>query len=402
MTSTFSITPANTWVRGTQGSARYQPIDGIRGLFALLVFLSHFHIQFRSLTHNQGILFFVSSAVWCITRAAVGVFFALSGFLFYGSLLKKPASYFTFVSKRLGRLYPTFLFAFSFYLFFCLAVPSASKLPEPAEARVVYIAANLLMLQGLLHPPMIVQSWTLTFTCVFYLAVPLVVWGFRRLALAPKQRLACLIGLWFVALCSIQISGVMTNGIGFITGMIVAESLPWLKTKASVMGRRAEALAGILVMAACVMLYASFQWHTRSVDAVMPKELFSFYAVACRITVLSLATVVVFMLALEGNGLTQRVLSFGPLATLGTFSYSWYLMHGIALKATEYLTRSALAKWHIESSLLFVPALIVAMLFAWVIAWGTYNLIEARTIGKRRVGQAIQPLSVARRLVQHS
>lgn len=402
MTSTFSITPANTWDRGAQRSIRYQPIDGIRGLFAILVFLSHFHIQFRSLTHNQGILFFASSAVWCITRAAVGVFFALSGFLFYGSLLKKPEPYFTFVSKRLGRLYPTFLFAFSFYLLFCLAVPSASKLPETAEARVLYIAANLLMLQGLLHPPMIVQSWTLTFTCAFYLAAPLVVWSFRRLALAPKQRLACLIGLWLVALCSIRFSGVMTNGIGFITGMIVAESLPWLKTKASAMGQRAEVLAGILVMAACVMLYASFQWHTRSVDATMPKELSSIYAVVCRISVLSLVTVVVFTLALEGNGLMRRVLSFGPLATLGTFSYSWYLMHGIALKATEYLTRSALAKWRIESSLLFVPALMVAMLFAWVIAWGTYNLIEARMIGQSRVGQAIQPLSVARRMIQPS
>jgi peptidoglycan/LPS O-acetylase OafA/YrhL len=183
--------------------------------------------------------------------------------------------------------------------------------------------------------------------------------SFRRLNLSPKQRLACLIGFWLVALCSIRVSGVMTNGIGFITGMIVAESLPWLKSKASAMGRRAEVLAGILVMAACVMLYASFQWHTRSVDATMPRELFSFYAVACRITVLSLATVVVFTLALEGNGLTQRILSFGPLAALGTFSYSWYLMHGIALKATEYLTRNAVAGLHIESSLLFVPALVV-------------------------------------------
>lgn len=400
MASIFSFTPAPLRGSGTQRSPRHQAIDGIRGLFALLVLLSHFHVQFHSLTHNRGMLFFASSALWCITRAAVGIFFALSGFLFYGSLLKRQEPYFAFVGTRLRRLYPTFLFAFSFYLLFCLIFPSASKLPGTAEARILYIAANLLMLQALLHPPMIVQSWTLTFTCVFYLAVPLVVWGFRRLNLAPKQRLLCLIGFWFVALCSIRVSGVMTNGIGFITGMIVAEALPWLTAKASALGRRAEVLAGVLVIAACVMLYASFQWHTRSVDATMPKELFSIYTVACRISVLSLATVVVFTLALEGNGLTRRVLSFGPLASLGTLSYSWYLMHGIALKTTGYLVQTLLEKWHIESSLLFVPALLVAMLFAWLIASGTYNLIEARTLGQRRVEQAIRPLSAARQQTQ--
>src|SRR5260221_14456067 len=105
---------------------------------------------------------------------------------------------------------------------------------------------------------MIVQSWTLTFTCVFYVSVPLVVWGFRRLSLMPKQRLFCLLGLWCVALCSLQVSPVMSNGIGFITGMIVAESLPWLAIKTSTAERRAELMAGVLFIAACVMLYAGF------------------------------------------------------------------------------------------------------------------------------------------------
>ncbi len=388
MLSILSSAPETTWGSDTQRSGRYYAIDGIRGLFAVVVFLAHFHIQFHSLTHDKGVLFFASSVTWCITRAAVGIFFALSGFLFYGSLLKRPEPYFAFVGKRLRRLYPTFLFAFSIYLLFCLLFPSTSKLPDTLEARGVYIAANLLMLQGLLHPPMIVQSWTLTFTCVFYVSVPLVVWGFRRLSLMPKQRLFCLLGLWCVALCSLQVSPVMSNGIGFITGMIVAESLPWLAIKTSTAERRAELMAGVLFIAACVMLYAGFQWHTRSLGAAMPRELFSFYAVACRVGALSLTTVILFTLALEGNGLMRRALSFGPLAALGRLSYSWYLMHGIALKATVYLVQNTLTRFHVESSLLFVPALLLAMLFAWAIASGTYHLVEAGrlSIGPHHVG----------------
>src|SRR5262249_22853456 len=156
------------------------------------------------------------------------------------------------------RLYPTFLFSFSIYLLFCLAVPSASKLPGTMEAKLVYIGANLLLLPALLHPPMIVQSWTLTYTCVFYLSLPLVVLILRGLNLDRKSRLLSLAGLWLLALCSIRISGVMANGIGFITGMIAAEALPWLRSKTAAVGRRAEVLAGVLVIAACCMLYAGF------------------------------------------------------------------------------------------------------------------------------------------------
>jgi exopolysaccharide production protein ExoZ len=390
MTSNISFAPKAIPGNGIPGSARNRAIDGFRGLFALLVFLAHFHVQFHLLTHNRGALYFLSSALWCITRAAVGIFFALSGFLFYGSLLKRPEPYFTFVGKRLRRLYPTFLFAFSVYLLFCLVFPSASKLPAHGEARFVYIAANLLMLQGLLHPPLIVQTWTLTFTCAFYLALPAVAWGFGKFKLGSAGRLRCLAALWVAGLCSLLVSGVMTNGIGFITGMVVAEALPWLKGKASGMGRRAELLAAILVAAACIMLYAAFSWHAQFIDAAMPPTLFSFYAVACRVTVLSLMTVVVFTLALENNGLTRRILSSGLLAGLGTISYSWYLMHGVALKVVGYMVEKAHTIWRVETALLFVPALLLSLLFAWAVSSGTYHLIETRAI---RTGRKVLPQS---------
>jgi peptidoglycan/LPS O-acetylase OafA/YrhL len=384
MIANSPIAPPAGAGNGIQNSVRNPAIDGIRGLFAALVFLAHFHVQFHQLTHNHGPLYFISAAIWCVTRAAVGIFFALSGFLFYSSLLKRPEPWGAFFVKRLRRLYPTFLFAFSIYLLFCLAIPSASKLPPTTEAKLVYIGANLLMLQGLLHPPMIVQSWTLTYTCVFYLALPLLVWVFRGLNLDRKHRLLSLAAVWLLALCSLSISGIMANGIGFITGMIAAEALPWLKNKTAIIGRRAEIFAGMLVMATCCMLYAGFSWHAQFLDVPMPAGLFSIYAVACRITVLSLTTIVVFVLALAGNGPTRRILSFGPLAALGSFSYSWYLMHGIALKLTGYVVDKALAGRHMEPALLFMPALVLSLLFAWAISFVTYHLVENRSWWTRR------------------
>jgi peptidoglycan/LPS O-acetylase OafA/YrhL len=115
------------------------------------------------------------------------------------------------------------------------------------------------------------------------------------------------------------------------------------------------------------------------------------------VTVLSLTTIVVFALALENNGPTQRILSWGPLAALGTISYSWYLMHGIALKAVGYLVDKAQAGRHIESSLLFVPALLLSLLFAWATSRVTYHLIETRRLWTRRRSVAQTPeLSMSR------
>jgi peptidoglycan/LPS O-acetylase OafA/YrhL len=71
--------------------------------------------------------------------------------------------------------------------------------------------------------------------------------------------------------------------------------------------------------------------------------------------------------------------SFGPLAALGSFSYSWYLTHGIALKLTGYVVEKVLAGRHIEPALLFVPALVLSLLFAWAISAVTYHLVENRS-----------------------
>jgi peptidoglycan/LPS O-acetylase OafA/YrhL len=128
----------------------------------------------------------------------------------------------------------------------------------------------------------------------------------------------------------------------------------------------------------------------------MPAELFTFYAVACRVTVLSLTTMVIFVLALASNGPTRRILSFGPLVALGGFSYSWYLMHGIALKLTGYLVERALATWHMEPSLLFVPALLISLLFAWAISLATYHIVENRSLFAKRALQPTGDLTVVR------
>jgi len=63
-------------------------------------------------------------------------------------------------------------------------------------------------------------------------------------------------------------------------------------------------------------------------------------------------------------------------------------MHGIALKLTGYLVERALAAWHMEPSLLFVPALLISLLFAWAISLATYHLIENSSL---LTGRALKP-----------
>jgi exopolysaccharide production protein ExoZ len=351
---------------------------GMRGVFAALVFLSHFHVQFHYLTHDVGATFIASSAIWCLGRAAVLIFFTVSGFLFYGRLLKREEPYVTFVSRRLHRLYPTFLFAFSIYLILCFLFPAQSKLHGTVTENLLYIAANLLMLQGFLHPPMIVQSWSLTFTCVFYVLVPAVVWVFRKAALGPRQRLLALGALWVLALASIKVSGVMVSGVGFITGALMVELLPIFRAREGKLKGRVEILAWALIIAVWVMLYINFRWHTKVLDAAIPRELTSIYVVICRQIALSLTTIVVFTLALERAGAMQRGLGCRPLVALGKISYSWYLMHGLVLKATAVAASMFLLPAPANSFLWFVPVMLLAFAASWVAASCSFYLVESR------------------------
>src|SRR5436190_15498959 len=90
-------------------SGRYEALDGLRGVCAVMVVL--FHGAFNSHLHDLLLI----QRGWLF----VDFFFVLSGFIIadvYGEKIRQGVDFIQFVALRLGRLYPLHLFVLSLYI----------------------------------------------------------------------------------------------------------------------------------------------------------------------------------------------------------------------------------------------------------------------------------------------
>ena len=112
-------------------SARWLPMEGLRGFAVALVFLVHF-ADFRKPYSDAGWL----NALHEIGNVGVDLFFVLSGFLIYKACIRRPINVRLYAWRRIERIYPAFLAAFAIYLALMVLMPSQSKLPDEAgESR---------------------------------------------------------------------------------------------------------------------------------------------------------------------------------------------------------------------------------------------------------------------------
>lgn len=148
----------------------------IRYILALAVIVEHFNIL------TGGDIYFPFTSY-----QAVGGFFTLSGFLIYGSYLKKR-KFLPYITSRMIRLLPAYFFV---VLAFAVGLVGVSSLP-PGEYFInsgfwKYLAANLSFMnflqpslpgvfEGFEVPAINGSLWTLKVEWMLYLSVPLAVW----------------------------------------------------------------------------------------------------------------------------------------------------------------------------------------------------------------------------------
>ena len=157
-----------------RAAGRIPSVEGVRALAATLVFLYHMG-SVRALSPESGS---VSAALLSLlhTLGPLGTncFLVISGCFVYGSLMHSTVSYSGFLWRRALRIYPLLLIVLSLYVVLSLCFPSASRLPQDPWRALTYVAANAVLLPGLLAiPPIIGVSWTLSFIFAFYLVSPL-------------------------------------------------------------------------------------------------------------------------------------------------------------------------------------------------------------------------------------
>ena len=288
--------------------ARMLPMEGLRGFAVTLVFLQHYTVQAQLLGLAPGATATFAAVFRAYGNYGVELFFVLSGFLIYGSLVGRAPSFGTFMARRVQRIYPTFLVVFLFALALSVLVPGADKVPPGLWPATVYLAMNLALLPGLIPMTRVVEvAWTLSFEMFFYLATAALVLG-TRFGRVPAPRRAVVLGVLAAGFVVASLSAIPDFPIRmmpFFAGMLLAEG----------MGRRvppplawAATLAGFLASATGVLPGV---WN----EVTQTLAFFALCAVAFR-----------------SAGAVSAWLVWTPLRWLGNMSYSYYLIHGFVVR----------------------------------------------------------------------
>jgi exopolysaccharide production protein ExoZ len=254
----------------------------------------------------------------------------------------------------------------SLYVVLSLCFPSVSRLPHDPLRAVIYVAANAILMPGLVPiPPMITVSWTLTYIFAFYLVSLLLVRGAKLYRLPRLQRCAILAVL---AACSLSLRGMNFDSSRvpfFCAGMLAWEMTDWFRRRDRVPAWLPRVMLAIAAAAAAAICASVLQ-------ASLVLSLWG--SAGLRILRTGLVPVICLLCfcfcAFGGHSGLSRLLASRPLRLFGGMSYSFYLTHGITLnffdeiagpRISGFLGHSALAwLWY---PVCFAAATVVAAAF---------------------------------------
>lgn len=310
-----------TWLAAkfelARGDGTHQrSMEGLRGFAVFLVFLVHYATLIEPwLVSSPGVQR-MSHAVHAMGNIGVDLFFVLSGYLIYGSLMSRPQPFTRFMGRRIVRIYPAFLVVLALYTALSFVFPGESKMPASAAAAVRYVIENVLLLPGLLPiAPMVTVAWSLSYEMFYYLLMPGLIGLLSLRRRSPRWRVAFCVCAALATTLGCVYAGGPIRLIMFISGMLLFEAMarPDVPTPSSLQGTLAlcVALLSTLLPAPSTAAYALKVW-----------VLFAAFFIVC-LTCFRPGTC---------NGLS-RAFCWTPLRWLGNMSYSYYLLHGLALKA---------------------------------------------------------------------
>ncbi len=286
-----------------------RPMEGMRGLAVLLVFLVHYCTLVEPWLSKKHRIFDFEIGIHAIGNAGVDLFFVLSGYLIYGTLIARQQAFVPFIVRRIRRIYPAFLVVFAIYLLLSLKFPAEIKIPK--DEPVIYLIENLLLLPGIFPiEPMITVAWSLSYEMLYYLVIPMIVFGLnlRNRSVEWRVMLVCVAVITMTIYCS-KFGGHIRL-IMFMAGILLYESV----TSRKVRTPKGSAGGMALVVGLLAMILPS------SGNAKIAFLFIGFYIFCLHCFLLPI-------------GRLAKALSWTPLRWLGNMSYSYYLLHGLTLKA---------------------------------------------------------------------
>lgn len=291
-----------------------RPMEGLRGLAVTLVFFVHYVALILPWISPSSSALDVIHALHMIGNSGVDLFFVLSGYLIYGSLIARPQPFVGFMRRRIKRIYPTFIAVFVIYLLLSYIFPTENKIPHETGAAAVYLLQNFLLLPGIFPiEPMITVAWSLSYEMFYYLTMPLLIGLFALRSKSSGFRVGFFITLSVLTVIALVNFGGPANLLMFVAGIMLFEVI---KTKA--LPAPSSLIAGL----ALIVGLASTLIHYESEHNFI-----------YRILILSISFFTVCLCCfIAPDAALPRAFSWTPLRWLGNMSYSYYLIHGLALK----------------------------------------------------------------------
>jgi peptidoglycan/LPS O-acetylase OafA/YrhL len=306
-----------------------------------------------------------------VGQSGVDLFFVLSGYLIYGTVIAKRVDYLRFMKRRVQRIYPTFLTVFVIYLVLSFVFPTENKIPKDPEKGALYVLQNLFLLPGLFDiRPIITVAWSLSYEFFFYLLIPILV---AFTGMRDWQRLYRT--FFFIALAVLHVSLSWTFSlphfrlIMFLAGILLYESLNSYESGKT--NRRID-WATLLLLAMTFPAIDALSDPTPFLKGGMDT---GFRHILSQLLIFGSFFLLTFV-CFSSRGLMKNLFSWTPIRWLGNMSYSYYLIHGLTLKGLQL----ALAPI-ISSNQMFIwfwILLPVSFLLTWVSSTFLFLLIEKR------------------------
>lgn len=297
------------------GGHNVRPMEGLRGFAVFLVFLVHYVTLVRPWISGESALLVFTSVLHTIGNTGVDLFFVLSGYLIYGSLISRPQQFVRFISRRVERIYPAFVIVFVTYVALSFAFPTENKIPASVSEGMIYLLQNLLLLPGLFPiEPMITVAWSLSYEMFYYLVIPVFITLFRMRDRSTVLRvsffsIAAAVTAIYCAVCGGPVRLIM-----FVSGILLHEAVNSCRIPTP------NSFTGLLALAfgllATLLPMAGSSGSTLKVSILFVS--FFVLCLAC---------------FRDPYAWLPRAFSWTPLRWLGNMSYSYYLLHGLALKA---------------------------------------------------------------------
>ena len=149
----------------TADERRLGAMEGLRGLAVLMVFVCHYDVLIvQNLAVPRTIAAFLA-VIGRMGTAGVDLFFLLSGFLIYRTVIRLDLHYGRFLVRRAMRIYPPFLAIFAVHCAVVSLFPSLGRsLGQGWSAITTNVAMNLALLPGFVNvQPIIAVAWSLSY-----------------------------------------------------------------------------------------------------------------------------------------------------------------------------------------------------------------------------------------------